>query len=159
MLCCNTVSVLMGCTIFVFPFGETSNHLHCRTNGYHWICSTDYITLNVSSYYWALCALFPYSIAYSQDFQPKRVLIFDIVEGTGGARAIGVPYVSVHVLLHRRWKHNCKPLSLKQRTYTHSCPQIRWNTILIHRAYSTFSAKHGLCYISISDTTYLHTTC
>ena len=68
----------------------------------------------------------------------------------------------IYVLIHRRWKWDCKPLSVKQSTYTHSYtqtyPQLRWNTGLIHRAYSTFSAKHGLCYLSISDTTYLHTT-
>lgn len=65
---------------------------------------------------------------YREVFSAKRVLIFDIVEAAWGAGAMGIPSVSVYVLIHRRGKTVCKPLSLKHRRYTHSYPQARTYT-------------------------------
>jgi hypothetical protein len=77
-------------------------------------------------------------------FSAKRVLIFDIVEAAWGAGATGIPSVSVYVLIHRRGKHNCKPLSIKHTTYTHSYTQTQ-------QPGENIEGSHGTC-------TYLNAT-
>ena len=81
-------------------------------------------------------------------FSAKRVLIFDIVEAAWGAGAMGIPSVIVYVLIHRRGKTVCKPLSLKHRRYTHSYPHTHR---LIHREATFIEGSHGTC-------TYLNAT-
>jgi hypothetical protein len=50
----------------------------------------------------------------------------------GEAGAMGVPYVIVYVLIHRRGNEKCKPLSIKQATYPHSYTHLPCFTGVIH---------------------------
>ena len=118
----------MGCTIFVFPFSECLFHLQCCTKSKHLKWNTDYITLTLSrlntAYVWLIWDI----IGALMGFLLQMPSPSDQARESWGVGAMGVPYVSVYVQIHRRWKHNCKPLSLKHRRYTHSYPQARTYT-------------------------------
>ena len=96
------VSVLGGCTIFVFPSGECLPHLQCRTKCKHLYSYTDYITLVIYRLNAAYVRLIWAIIGALMGFLMQMHSPSDLASESWGVGAMGVPYVSVYVQIHRR---------------------------------------------------------
>ena len=91
-----------GVYLFVFPFSECLFHLQCRTKSTHLKCNTDYITLTLSRLNTAYVRLIWDIIGALMGFLLPMPSRSDQARESGGVGAMGVPYVSVYVQIHRR---------------------------------------------------------